>query len=89
MVVIKFQYGNDVRRITLPAEGITYDELLGLIERLYNQQVGPYVGDDRRHALPQEYKLKYADEDNDFVGYPTTFSLSRCRSPFRSGQNLT
>ena len=65
MVVVKFQYGNDVRRITLPSEGITYEQLLSLIESLYQARPGDHPG------LPQEFKLKYADEENDFIGFGT------------------
>jgi hypothetical protein len=55
-----------VRRITLPAEGITYEQLLSLIESLYGQaRPGGHPG------LPQDFKLKYADEENDFIGFGT------------------
>jgi len=83
MVVIKFQYGNDVRRITLPAEGISYEQLLSLIESLYSQ-VGP--GDHR--GLPQEFKLKYADEENDFIGLTCDNELRDALSQLPEGKVL-
>lgn len=83
MVVIKFQYGNDVRRITLPAEGITYEQLLSLIESLYSQ-AGP--GD--HPGLPQEFKLKYADEENDFIGLTCDNELRDALSLLPEGKVL-
>jgi hypothetical protein len=57
MVVVKFQYGNDVRRITLP-DTIAYEEVLSVVERIY--------GDN---ALPREFNLKYTDEEKDLIKY--------------------
>lgn len=83
MVVVKFQYGNDVRRITLPSEGITYEQLLSLIESLYGQaRPGDHPG------LPQDFKLKYADEENDFIGLSCDNELRDALSLLPEGKVL-
>jgi hypothetical protein len=57
MVVVKFQYGNDVRRITLP-DSIAYEEVLSVVKRIYGE-----------NALPRDFHLKYADKERDRIRF--------------------
>ncbi|KAL4656521.1 protein TFG-like [Arapaima gigas] len=56
-LIIKAQLGDDIRRIPIHNEDITYDELLLMMQRVF---VGKLQSSD-------EVTIKYKDEDNDLV----------------------
>lgn len=56
-LIIKAQLGNDIRKIPIHNEEITYDELLLMMQRLFR---GRIKGSD-------EITIKYKDEDGDLI----------------------
>lgn len=72
-VVVKFQFGNDVRRLTFlyledsfdhnshDSRGLiplSYPRMIEIAERLY--------GDD---SLPRDFQFRYTDDEGDHIGY--------------------
>lgn len=56
-LIIKAQLGNDIRRIPIHNEDMTYDELILMMQRVFRGSLSP---DD-------DITLKYKDEDGDLV----------------------
>ena len=56
-LVIKATLGDDIRRIPIHNEDITYDELILMMQRVFRDQVSP----------SDDVALKYKDEDGDLV----------------------
>jgi protein TFG len=56
-LIIKVQLGQDIRRIPIHNDDITYDELILMMQRIYRNQLQPQ----------DELLLKYKDEDDDHV----------------------
>lgn len=56
-LLIKVRLGEDVRRIPIHNEDITYDELILMMQRVFKGQIEP----------TDELLIKYADEDGDLV----------------------
>lgn len=54
-IIIKAQYGDDIRRIPIIGDEITYDELILMMQRLFKLQP------------TDEIHLKYRDDDNDLI----------------------
>ena len=65
-LIIKASYGEDIRRIPIHNDDLTYDELVLMMQRVY------------RGVIPadQELVLKYKDEDGDLVSLADTNDLS-------------
>ena len=65
-LIIKAAYGEDIRRIPIHNDDLTYDELVLMMQRVY------------RGVIPadQELVLKYKDEDGDLVSLADTNDLS-------------
>jgi len=55
MVVIKFHYKNEIRRVTVDNFGFSFAQLQGLANNLYG------------NALPKEITFKYKDDENDMI----------------------
>ncbi|XP_022252003.1 protein TFG-like isoform X3 [Limulus polyphemus] len=56
-VIIKAQLGNDIRRIPIHNEDITYDELILMMQRVFNEKL----------SSNDEVTVKYKDEDGDLI----------------------
>ncbi|XP_050533309.1 protein TFG-like isoform X3 [Daktulosphaira vitifoliae] len=56
-VIIKVQLGDDIRKVLIHNESITYDELLLMMQRIFN---GKLTAND-------DLTIKYKDEDGDLV----------------------
>ncbi|XP_030642308.1 protein TFG [Chanos chanos] len=56
-LIIKAQLGEDIRRIPIHNEDITYDELLLMMQRVFRGQL----------QSSDEVTIKYKDEDNDLI----------------------
>nr|XP_006813315.1 PREDICTED: protein TFG-like isoform X3 [Saccoglossus kowalevskii] len=56
-LIIKVQLGDDIRRIPIHNEDITYDELLLMMQRVYRGRLNS----------SDEVTIKYKDEDNDLI----------------------
>lgn len=54
-IIIKAEYGNDIRKIPILNDEITYDELILMMQRLFKLQ------------STDEIEIKYRDEDNDLI----------------------
>lgn len=54
-IIIKVQYLDDIRRIPIIGDEITYDELILMMQRLFKLQPS------------DEIQLKYRDDDNDLI----------------------
>lgn len=54
-IIVKAQYNEDIRRIPILNDEITYDELILMMQRLFKLQP------------TDEVNLKYRDEDNDYI----------------------
>ena len=65
-LIIKASYGEDIRRIPIHNDDLTYDELVLMMQRVYRGVI---------HA-DQELVLKYKDEDGDLVSLADTNDLS-------------
>ena len=65
-LIIKASVGEDIRRIPIHNDDLTYDELVLMMQRVY------------RGVIPadQELVLKYKDEDGDLVSLADTNDLS-------------
>ena len=65
-LIIKANFGEDIRRIPIHNDDLTYDELVLMMQRVY------------RGVIPadQELVLKYKDEDGDLVSLADTNDLS-------------
>ena len=65
-LIIKAAYGEDIRRIPIHNDDLTYDELVLMMQRVY------------RGVIPadQELVLKYKDEDGDLVSLADSNDLS-------------
>jgi len=57
MLIIKARVGEDIRRVPIHNEDITYDELLLMLQRLFPQHINS----------KDEVLLKYKDEDGDLI----------------------
>lgn len=57
MLIIKARIGEEVRRVPIHNEDITYDELLLMLQRLFPRYI----------SSTDEVVLKYMDEDNDLI----------------------
>lgn len=55
-LIIKAQLGNDIRKIPIHNEEITYDELLLMMQRLFNGKI----------KSSDDVVMKYKDEGNNF-----------------------
>lgn len=55
MIIVKAEYGNEIRKVPILNDEITYDELVLMMQRLFKLQP------------TDEVELKYRDEDNDLV----------------------
>ncbi|XP_071510524.1 uncharacterized protein [Diadema antillarum] len=56
-LIIKAQLGDDIRRIPIHNEDITYDELVLMMQRVYRGKLNP----------SDEVVIKYKDEDGDLI----------------------
>ncbi|XP_063954666.1 protein TFG-like isoform X4 [Lytechinus pictus] len=56
-LIIKAQLGDDIRRIPIHNEDITYDELILMMQRVYRGKLNP----------SDEVVIKYKDEDGDLI----------------------
>ncbi|GAA6078206.1 protein TFG isoform X1 [Tachysurus ichikawai] len=56
-LIIKAQLGDDIRRIPIHNEDITYDELLLMMQRVFRGQL----------QSSDEVTIKYKDEDDDHI----------------------
>ena len=56
-LIIKAKLGDDIRRIPIHNEDITYDELILMMQRLFKGNLDP----------KDEVILKYKDEDGDLI----------------------
>ena len=56
-LVIKATLGDDIRRIPIHNEDITYDELILMMQRVYRGELAP----------EDDVTLKYKDEDGDLI----------------------
>merc|ERR1719187_1955162 len=56
-LVIKLELGDDIRRIPIHNEDLTYDELVLMVQRVYRARL----------AAQDDVLLKYRDEDGDLV----------------------
>ena len=56
-LVIKASLGDDIRRIPIHNEDITYDELILMMQRVFRDQLSP----------SDDVALKYKDEDGDLI----------------------
>lgn len=54
-IIIKAEYGDDIRKIPILNDEITYDELVLMMQRLFRLQ------------STDEIEIKYRDEDNDLI----------------------
>lgn len=57
MLIIKARLGEEVRRVPIHNEDITYDELLLMLQRLFPKSL----------SVNDEVLLKYRDEDGDLI----------------------
>ncbi|CAL8088450.1 unnamed protein product [Calicophoron daubneyi] len=65
-IIIKAQLGDDIRRIPIHNEEITYDELVLMMQRVFKQHLS---NDD-------DLLIKYKDEDGDFITIADESDLS-------------
>lgn len=65
-LIIKAQLGDDIRRIPIHNEDMTYDELILMMQRVFRCSLNP----------EDEITLKYKDEDGDLVTIFDTSDLS-------------
>ena len=56
-LIIKVSLGDDIRRIPIHNEDITYDELILMMQRVFRDQLSP----------ADDLTLKYKDEDGDLI----------------------
>lgn len=63
-IIIKAQYNEDIRRIPILNDELTYDELIIMMQRLFKLQP------------TDEVNVKYRDEDNDFISIVDDNDLS-------------
>ncbi|XP_066148099.1 protein TFG-like isoform X1 [Euwallacea fornicatus] len=56
-LIIKVQFGDDIRRIPIHNDAITYDELVLMMQRVFRGKL----------SATEEITLKYKDEDGDLV----------------------
>lgn len=56
-LIIKVQFGDDIRRIPIHNEAITYDELLLMMQRVFQGKL----------AASDDITMKYKDEDGDLI----------------------
>ena len=65
-LIIKAQLGDDIRRVPIHNEDITYDELLCMMQRLFRGKLHP----------TDEVAVKYKDEDGDLISIVDSSDLA-------------
>ncbi|TGZ56424.1 hypothetical protein CRM22_010150 [Opisthorchis felineus] len=65
-IIIKAQLGDDLRRIPIHNEDITYDELVLMMQRVFKQRL----------STDDDLLIKYKDEDGDFITIADESDLS-------------
>lgn len=63
-IIIKVQFGNEIRRLPIHNDEITFNELLLMMQRLFKLQPS------------DEIEIKYRDEDNDLISITDDNDLS-------------
>jgi protein TFG len=72
-LIIKAQLENDIRRIPIHNEDITYDELLIMMQRIFHGRLRP----------TDEVTLKYKDEDKDLITIADNADLTLAKQTSR------
>ncbi|KAF5296076.1 hypothetical protein FQA39_LY12698 [Lamprigera yunnana] len=65
-VIIKVQLGDDIRRIPIHNDAITYDELVLMMQRIFHGKL----------SANDDISIKYKDEDGDLITINDSFDLS-------------
>ncbi|XP_031358336.1 protein TFG-like isoform X2 [Photinus pyralis] len=65
-VIIKVQLGDDIRRIPIHNDAITYDELVLMMQRIFNGKL----------SSSDDISIKYKDEDGDLITINDSSDLS-------------
>ncbi|KAF8565464.1 hypothetical protein P879_11174 [Paragonimus westermani] len=65
-LIIKAQLGDDLRRIPIHNEEITYDELILMMQRVFKQRL----------SCDDDILIKYKDEDGDYITIADESDLS-------------
>ena len=73
-LIIKACLGDDIRRIPIHNEELTYDELVLMMTRVFRGQLSP----------EDEITLKYKDEDGDLITLFDSADLVRNKRPLVS-----
>ena len=82
-LLIKVRLGEDVRRIPIHNEDITYDELVLMMQRVFKGQI----------ESSDDILIKYADEDGDLVtifdSSDLTLAIQCCAKVLKWVANMT